>query len=617
MPSAQIDISAKLKAFPYIAPAVTNAAAKAAGIEEELDDFISELEEESGNIPTDIEQIIGGGGTPGAGGAGKDEWGRMAVPIEDKLGWVSDLTSGMDSAFKKLDKVVTILSKILKILELFNSSFNSFSKLFVSVIDFAQAKINEFSGSLNDGVFAAVFAPPALLRKSAGNIDSKHQARGGFNGFLSRFENSLQNTKDANRPTFGPNAWVGGMVILLDTESLDQLWTGLKQLAAMFDFMQLLPINLSPPPPTNMRGFCGYFVSQEQLALPRKQRDPDAPKEFGVQVEWDNSFTSTVYHLYRSRIPGGQTVKEEFVPSSLVDNQETGEPGLLSVSFDLLSSLEHGSGTVKLPERFVQEYDDKDFNEGKPVTVLAPPNLTTLKYTDYEIKTEEIPGSDGIEFAYIEEEDGTKVPITNYYYMIRSATLFVEGSNSTELNVAIKTCNDNYNIADVVQHPEGRFEFLSIGAGKLNNWSSIQLSGMVPWYEEVIKMLNNFLDTLRGTVTDASDAFTAFLDHMISRIRMYGNILSLITWLIEQFKKFIFGPSLALLKLPPKKGGMPVFAQRIRQAKVPEDAQSGFSGPNGITVGIVLCYGATDAGVAIIKTHSAAFDLIESLLTEN
>ena len=406
------------------------------------------------------------------------------------------------------------------------------------------------------------------------------------------------------------------MVILLDTESLDDLWTGLQQLAAMFDFMQLLPINLSPPPPTNIRGFCGYFLDQAELDKRRSERKYEN-KKFGVQVEWDSSFTSSAYHVYRSRITGGQRIIKPYVPTYLVDNKETGDPGLLSVTFDLLSALEHGRGTVNFPEKEVFEYNDPDFNGGNPALVLSPPTKATLSYIDTDIKTEPIPGSE-IDFAYIEDENGNHVPITNYYYMIRSCGLVgrPEGPNSQELNVAIKTCNDNYNIADVIAHPEGRFELLSIGAGKLNNWSSIQISGMVPWYQEIIGMLSKFLDTLRGTVTDASDAFSAFLESMVSRIRMYRDILSLITWLIEQFKVFIFGPSLALLNLPPVKGGMPVFVERVKQAKVPEGT-SGFSGPKGITVGIVLCYGATDAGVASIQALRAAFTLIESLLTEN
>jgi len=609
MPTNQIDLSAKLKAFPYVAPAIVNAVTEAQEKASDIDKLISDLEESSSNIPTDISQIIGQGATPGAGVVGEDEWNRLAVPT-DSVDWISGITDGLEKAFTALDKVTTIIQKVMRVIELFNSSFKSFSSLFVSVIDFAQSKIDEFSGSLQEGVYASVFAPPALLNKSSGDVNSRHELRGGFPGFLSRFESSIHNTKDDNRPTFTTASYVGGMVILVDTESIDKMWEGLQQLAAMFDFMQLLPINLSPPPPTNLRGFCGYFLDPAESELPKEERN----KKFGVQIEWDNSFTSTAYHVYRSRVTGGTTTKEEFVPTSLVDNQETGEPGLLSVTADLLASIKRGKDTVKWPERIVNNYEDPDFNGGEPAKVIALPNLTSLKYIDTDILTEPIPDS-GIEFAYIKEKDGTKVPFTNYYYMIRACGLtgVPEGPNSQELNVAIKTCNDNYNIADVIQHPEGRFEFLSVGAGKLNNWSSVRISGMIPWYVEIIEILSGFLDTLRGTVTDASDAFSGFMDQMTARIKMYRNILSVITMLIEQFKKFFFGPSLALLNLPPEKGGMPVFVERVKQAQVPEGSE-GFSGPDGITVGIVLVYGG---GALEVVLFEKAFQLIESLLTED
>jgi hypothetical protein len=611
-----INLSAKLKAFPYNAPAVTSAAQEAQEEASAIDDFISDLEESSSNIPTDISQIIGPNVSPGAGVAGTDEWNRMAIPIDSKLGWVTGITSGMESAFKALDKIATLLSKILKILELFNSSFNSFSKLFVSVINFAQNKIDEMSQSLTAGVYANVIAPPALLRKSAGDINSRNQLRGGFQGFISRFESSLHNTKDDNRPTFSINAYVGGLVIVVDTESIDRVWTGLQQLAAMFDFMKLFPINLSPPPPTNLRGYCGYFLDPAELEKPRAERDLNN-KKFGVQIEWDNSFVSSAYNVYRSRFTGGEAVEVPYGPSTLTDDPETGEPGLLTVVADSFSAMKSGRPVIT-PMKTEYVYADPDFNDKKPVKVAAPLTFSpTLKYTDTDIKTEPVTGQEDITYAYI-EEDGVHVPITNYYYMIRATgiTTIKEGPNSQELNVAIKTCNDNYNIADVIAHPQGRFEFLAVGAGKLNNWSSIQISAMVPWYIEIIDMLSGFLASLGGTVTDASDAFSDFLDHMISRIRMYGDILSLITWTIEQFKTFIFGPSLALLNLPPVKGGMPVFVERVKQAEVPEGSQ-GFSGPNGITVGIVLVYGASGAQIGSIMALAQAFELIVSLLTEN
>jgi len=614
MATIQIDISAKLKAFPYVAPAITNAAREVQEQQEEASDFISDLEEFSSNIPTDITQLIGPLAQPGAGIAGNDEWERMAVPIDDSLGWVGSITGTFESAFLKLDSITAFLVKILRVIELFNSSLKSFSSLFVSVIDFAQSQLDEYAGSLQAGVHGAVFAPPALFRKSAGNSDTKHQLRGGFDGFIDRLDNSLQNTKDDERPTYNTGDYVGGMVLLVDTESLDEMWAGLGQFVSMFDFMQLLPINLSPPPPTNLRGFCGYFIDQDELEKPRAKRNYDN-KKFGVRIEWDNSFTASAYKIYRSRYSGGSEVLVNYFPTTLTDNQETGDPGLLTVASDILAAIVHkGKGDFEQPKKWDFLYNDPDFNGGEPVKFVAPLSVkSTLSYIDTDIKTKPIEGTD-IEYAYI-EENGQEVSITNYYYVIRGCGLvgWPKGPNSQELNVAIKTCNDNFNLAKVIQHPQGRFEYLDIGGGILANWQSIQLGRMVPWYQEIIGILSGFLDTLRGTVNDASDAFSGFLDHMASRISMYRNILSLTTWLIGEFKKFVFGPSLALLNLPPVKGGMPVFVERVKQAKVPEGA-AGFSGPEGITIGIVLVYGGSPAVVGPLK---AAFTLIESLLTEN
>jgi len=411
-----INLSAKLKAFPYNAPAVTSVAQEAQNEASAIDDFISDLEESSSNIPTDISQIIGPNASPGAGIAGTDEWNRMAIPIDSKLGWVTSITSKMESAFKAIDKITTALSKILKILELFNSSFNSFSKLFVSVINYAQNKIDEMSESFMDGVYACLFAPPALLRKSAGDINTRNQLRGGFQGFLSRFESSLHNTKDDNRPTFSINAYVGGLVILVDTESIDKMWAGLQQLAAMFDFMKLFPINLSPPPPTNLRGYCGYFIDPAEFEKPRAERNLNN-KKFGVQIEWDNSFVSSAYNVYRSRIPGGRYTEVPYDPSTLTDDPETGEPGLLTLVADNFAAIKSGREVVT-PMKAEYVYADPDFNKKKPVKVAAPLTLSpTLKYTDTDIKTEPVPGQEDIEYAYY-EEDGEKVPVTNYYYMI-------------------------------------------------------------------------------------------------------------------------------------------------------------------------------------------------------
>ena len=216
---------------------------------------------------------------------------------------------------------------------------------------------------------------------------------------------------------------------------------------------------------------------------------------------------------------------------------------------------------------------------------------------------------------YVDDE-GKEVPVTNYYYMIRACNEngTGEGPNSKELSVVIKTCNDAFSIADLIQHPNGRFEFFSIGYGKLNNWSSIKLTAMIPWFSEIVGVLNDFLDTLKGMATSASDSFMDFLDQIQSKVQMYTDILAALSFFVAQLKNFVLGPSIAFLNVDPVKGGMPVFVQRVKEAQLPEGES--FTGSNGISVGIVLVYGASGGQVAQLAIMKRAFDFVYSLFVD-
>lgn len=645
MPSNQIDIKAQLKAFPYVKPRVVDEEAEAEEEASKIDNFLSDLEELSSLIPTGISGLIGPDADPGASIVGTDEWeGKSAVGFGISQEWIESTESilaPINGALKGLEKIINILSKILRIIELFNSVFASFSKLILSTINFAQNKLNEMAEDLSVGIYANIMAPPALMKKFVGDINVGSQLYGGFNGFLSRLETSIYNTKDENRPMY--TAWdqVGGLVIMLDTESIDELWTGLKQLAGMFDFMQLFPINLSPPPPNNLKGFCGYFTKDEKGELSPLSEyglaEADAAfeeaigekKKFGVQIEWDGDFTVPAYAIYRSTISGGRTELVEYVPSYLLDNKEKNEPGLLSVMGDAIANLfSKRHGVYKLPEREERTYDDPDFNPSKgPAKVIGL--RPKLKYVDTDISAEKIDPSkpDSPEYVYTQyywdqkkEEyvkGSQKIPIINYYYTIRSCSLSVaggenwfgiQGPDSEELTVTIKTCNDSYSMADLIQQKDGQCEFLSAGAGGINNWSSIKISLMIPWFLEVIDILNSILDALKGMCVDTSDSFTVFIKQLVDKVRMYMDILKTVTWLMTSLKSFFLGSSIAMLYLPPSKGGMRVFVDRIRGAKPPEGTES-FSGPNGITLGIVLVHGAD---YALAK----ALELIVRLLSK-
>lgn len=401
MPNSQIDLSGQFKAFPYVRPSVYSQADVDATEAAALDDFISSLAGVVSEIPSDISDLIGLGAPPGAGIVGTDEWQRSSIA---DLGFIESIANGLEKSLSTINNVVNVLQKILRIIELFLNGFNSFSKLILSAINLAQSKLNEYADeTLGFGVFANILAPPALMSKASDDIDSMTKLRGGFNGFMSRLESSVNNPKDVNRPTFTVNDYVGGLVIVMDTESLDTAWQGLSQMAAMFDFMGGFGLNLRPPPPTDIQGFCGYFTD-----------DQHSDKTYGVQLEWDQTYTASGFNIYRSRIPGGTTQVESFVPRTLLDDKETGEPGLISVAKDLFLKIFAG-GSITLPEREVKVYDDPDFKG--PIYVPAGIG-PSLKYIDFEIKTEEVKGTE-VRVPVI-EEDGKNVPITNYYYIIRA-----------------------------------------------------------------------------------------------------------------------------------------------------------------------------------------------------
>jgi hypothetical protein len=517
---------------------------------------------------------------------------------------------------------VTALTKVLRIIELFSSVFNSFSKLIISAIELAQNKLNQYGlGAMNFGVHANVLVPPALL-KLVGDVDSRNQLRGGFEGFLTRLESSVYNVQDTNRPQYSTSDYVGGLIILLDTESLDTAWSGIKSLASMFDFMSLFNLNLAPPPPTNLVGFTGRFSNDSgeyevQTDLTRKEEsESGTTKEwkFGVQLEWDQTYTSSGFNIYRSRVQGGTAQLVEYVPSSLVDNRETGDPGLLSVVWDWVLNIK-AKESVQRPDRLEYSYADPDF----PGPVYVSAGLDSrLKYVDTNMTTKvlnpEAAVEDQVEVPIVKEGD-KEIPITNYYYIIRACNSngTNEGPNSKELSVAIKTCNDAFSIADLIQHPNGRFEFFSIGYGKINNWSSIQVSTMIPWFGEIVNILDNFLETLKGMATDASESFSDFLNQIQAKVQMYTNILGAVSYLVEAIKDLLLTPSIAYLNVPPEVGGMPVFLQRVRNAQGGDE----FSGSNGISVGIVLAYGGSGSELSQIALTARVFDFIHSLFVDN
>lgn len=631
MSTTSLDIQAQLKAFPFIPPIVpltgTAVTAPIAGQStSSLDQFSNQLNNFVGLIPSDISAFTGTPAVPGQNETvGNDQWKKRSGM---DIGIIENVTKILDHQLGELNKVIVVLDKVLQIIALFINGFSSFSKLIESALKLVEKTVDDFLDSgLGLGVYLTLLAPPAFLAKNPNDPDSLQKSRGGFDGFLTRLNTSLNNNRDKNRPTFKQVDTVGGWVVLIDTESLDDIWKGLKQLGGLFDFMQNFGLNMSPPPPTNFKGYCGYF-----------QLPSDTEKQFGVQLEWNQNYTSSAFLISRSTIPGGTKQFVEYVPSTLMDNKQTGDPGLLTIAKDWIASifapapakaptkeekkaeaLANGDNYIvgnplPLPERLETVYNDPAFNDGSPVLIKAGFN-PSLQYID----TFFVVGEDNI--PVLKDSNGHFVEISEVYYVVQSCDetgKLLKGPFSKELVVTIKTCNDAYNISDVIFHPNARYEPLAPGVGGLNSWTSIRISAMVPWIVELTGMLKGLISSIKGMVTSADDAFLDFINQISAKVQTFVGIINVLVFIINGLKSLIVDSSVSFLEIKPAVGGMDVFVNRIKNAKLPA-GQPPFTGPNGITIGFVTVYGVSaylPGGQAIVENLYKAFHFIVSLFTK-
>jgi hypothetical protein len=610
MPTNYIDINATMTTYPYVAPVIGvptipqgTAISSGSSSTDQAEALLNSL---SNTIQNNLKLIANASNsTPSV---GSSSWKKVSTI---NLPFVKNTISFLNkSVITPLSTLVSLLEKILKIVQLFISTFNSFSQLLLAVINYAQSLVDQYATSALDfGFYAAAFAPPAFYKKAKG-VNDFSMSRGGFNGFITRLQSSLDNTKDNNRPVFGNFDIVGGWVILIDSETLDDVMVGLDQLSKMFDFMKLFGLNLTPPPPTNLRGTCGEF----------QQGSATAPS-FGVKIEWDNNYIASAYNIYRSQVQGGIETTYSYTPTNLMDNKDTGEVGLITVMWDnienaiasISGSSDHINVDALLPEKTEGLYNDPQFNNGHPVTVINTGG-PSLNYIDQFFTAKS--GSNGIDQITTVDLNGNTVPLTQVFYVIKSTVLppaILEGPKSIELDVTIKTCNDVLSTANTIPQSNGRFEFLSAGIGQLNSWTSIHGSAMLPWFKEIIKVFDKMFDSLRGMVTNASKAFSQFLNDLAKRIEFYVSIINTMVFVVNAFEKFLLGPSISFLVLPPATGGMDTFVQRIQNARQP--AGQKFSGPEGVSIGVVITYGVGAGSKAIATEMGKAISFIVGLLT--
>jgi hypothetical protein len=583
-----MDFQGKITTYPYVAPSSTVTQGTSSGSSGSsssssvssntisgLESFIAQAEKAITLIPTSV----GSTGTPGAFSVGNDSWATASIA---DLTFIKTMTNNLNQALKGLNALVSVLTKVLRIVQLFISGFNSFSKLILAAINYTQTQLNKYANdALKFGLYVNIVAPPAFYSKNPNDTNTVMKSRGGFDGFISRLQGSLNDTSDKNRPTFNDTSLVGGWVILLDAESTDKIFTGLQQLTSMFDFMHLFGLNLAPPAPKNLQGKCGLF-----------QKPGDTTKNFGIQVQWDQNYMSSAFLLSRSQSPGGVLKTVPYVPTCLMDNKETGEQGLITVAKDLIADLFAGVPYTP-PTKDEIVYEDPSF----PAVLISNPGFsTTVSYIDTNIP------------------DG--VPCLYYVAQACGEGGLIKGPYSTELCVPIKKCNDAFNVADIIAQPNARFEFISVGGmGQLGKWSSIQMTAMIPWFVEIIGELNKLINAVKGMIKSASDSFLDFLNQIAAKVQLFINIINTIAYIIDAFKTFILGESISFLELPPVIGGMSNFVQRIKNAKPPvvNGQQQNFSGPDGISIGVVFTYGAGGADVALAQTIAKSLSFITSL----
>ena len=565
-----IDLKAEIRAFPYISPDSSILGSGQQGIAVP-------------NIPPPISPVPPGPITvPGIPTTPVSKpgivQGGVWYPVELKQPDIKQVTKFFGKALSGLDKVIKFLTPILSLLELYVSSFNSFSAALKTAINAVQKFIKKQEETLgNEGIYMNVIIPPAFLALAKGNFKIARMYSGGFQGFLGRLQTSLHDQSDTRRPDFPSREdIVGGAILLVDTDSISKFFKTWKALTDLLGEELFTP----PPPPRNIRGRSGYF------------QDGEGKVKFGIQLDWDAPvLPSDSFQISRSYIPGGEVKLVDDIPTNIKD--------LIKVISTMLATHK-----AEFPKKLERVYSDDDFNLGKvenafaaltaktkgPVTVLADFVTGGGSYIDYDI-----PGFTG-SGEYVRK--GTELDALHpfspnhdrYYYVIKSSTVGILGAPSRETRVSVRVCDNSFITANVIEHVDGSYEMLSDGFSALNKWSSKRIKNVAPWVVASLKFLNKLLENLKGKVKDSSDSFTNFVEQLAKSIENFLTLLKIIQTFIYLLQQFIIDSSAAFLWVPPDKGGSDGFVQRVRNAKL-RPGQTPFSGPSGITAGVVYMFG--------------------------
>ena len=524
-----------------------------------------------------------------------EKW--VALQFKSDL-FPTQLIQGLDKVLSKLQTAVDVIMKILELLQLFISGFNTFTAVLGTFISFAQKMVDNLAKDLGDaGVFLNIFIPPAFLNTLKGNADFTKLSTGGFQGFIERMRVSFYNTADVNRPVFDDSSIVGGMLVVADSETLVEFYQSIEFLNGLFSFMDLFSFNTNPPPPKNIRGSAGYILQK------------DGTDKFGVKIEWDAPTIRGIenYRISRSVESGGTVVEKNVMPTKLVGPKGHEEEGLLTAI-----KLRLFGPDKEWPKMPMIVYEDKTFNKGKPAYVVA--NLVTGggSYIDYDVdKTKVLP-------YYYVLQSGFRTGFSLNNIVTGETGLWGPYSPETSIAADPRNCISG-NAVGVVTHKGGKIELLSVGVGALGQWTSIKVGVMMPFMTTITDLLSGFLKSLKGSLQSNTKAFTDFLNGIVEKFVKYKTIVETLATMILVLENFFsMAPKVAFLNVPPK-NGLGKFLQAVNDAKKPE---GGFSGSGGLTLGIAMVYGVpaltadVEAAKTQIKIIEKAFGLFLKLLSK-
>lgn len=497
--------------------------------------------------------------------------------------------NALDSGLKTVLGLIEALESIIKLIQFFISAFGSLMGAINAFISLLQNELTQISSSLGSaGVFVNILIPPALVKNlsSAGDMSAlENLSTGGFPGFLGRLKVSLYNDADRNRPVFGNDSLVGGLIFVADTETLDKFFQALDFIDSMFSFSELFPFNTKPPPPRNVRAYTGWF------------KQTDGSTKYGIKLAWDSPPMNAAwsYRVSRSRVDGGVLKVTYPIPDKLVG------PTKNNPNIGLLNALSYRlySGTNNWPPVQVYAYDDS------VNTVTANIADGSGTFYDYNIDAENE---------------------AMYYYVIESGFPIFKlwGNRSPQvMAVTIPTNCINENKFAVVVHKNNQIEFISKGYGALGMWSSVQVNLVLPFLPLVVNTINNFLETLKGSLKTNTSSFLDFIQGIADKFKKYAEILDAIVQMIAALETFFSTvPEIMILNVPPAPGGTDNFINRVNNAKLPVKV----SGPDGCTLGVCMIYGASYNNPLSgfqspdIKTQmdtvGKAFSLISSILVK-